>query len=368
MYNLIYVVVGIAMRIYDLITKDVKAENENKRIIVALRILDIIVFLAFILDLSFAGLEVISMHPYRIFILIVMNIGHFVFTYFSKTKHALYIFMIFLFAWSLAMMPCFGWSAGMQNYFIIVLMLCFFAMYTKTFVKFMHAGMVLVLRIVTIWIYGGIKPETNISRACDKMLQITNISAVFISIIFISYMFSKIENEAENKLMKYNDRLKQEANTDQLTGLFNRRKAKEFMTVIEKTKEYNLVSIAMGDIDFFKKVNDTYGHDAGDEVLKYVANAMKEKCGDEAFVARWGGEEFLIILPGRNGDDAFVMLEKIRIMIQNSVIKVGNEEIKVTMTFGLSESGFDTSAETAIKEADERLYYGKSHGRNQVVY
>ncbi len=356
------------MGLRSLITKDVKAENENSRTIIALRILYIVVFIAFILDVCFAGLEVIKMYPYRIFALLVANILLFIFTYYSKTKPSLYLFMVFLFSFTLFMIPCVGWSAGMQNYFIIILMLTFFAMHAKSAYKFMYAGVVLAIRIAVIWVYGGIKPLTDITRTNDKLLQITNISAVFVSIIFISYVFSKQENEKENKLMKYNDQLRKEAGTDQLTGLFNRRRTKEYLEVIREDKELGAVSVAMGDIDFFKKVNDTYGHDAGDEVLKFVANTMKDDLQETTFISRWGGEEFLIIMPHCNGDEAFTVLEKLRRDIQKSVIKVGESEINITMTFGLTEFGFHQDIDRVIKEADEKLYYGKSNGRNQVVY
>ncbi len=356
------------MGLRGLITKDVKAENENSRTIIALRILYIVVFIAFILDICFAGIEVVRMYPYRIFALFVANILLFIFTYYSKTKPSLYLFMVFLFTYTFLMIPCFGWSAGMQNYFIIVLMLTFFATHVRSTIKFLFALGVLVLRIVLISVYGGIKPQTDISGLLDKCLQSTNISAVFIAIIFISYMFSKQENEEENKLMKYNDQLKKEAGTDQLTGLFNRRRTIEYLKLLGEDKEMGAVSVAMGDIDFFKKVNDTYGHDAGDEVLKFVAATMKDCVRENSFISRWGGEEFLIILPNCNGDNAFVALERVRRTIQKSVVKVGDKEIKVTMTFGLTEFGFHQDIDKVIKEADEKLYYGKSNGRNQVVY
>ena len=355
-------------KVYDFITKDVIAEDESKRVIVALRILYIVEFIAFILDVILAGADVVKAFPYRFCALLIANIFLFFHTYHSRTKPALLGFVVFDFAWILFMIPCFGWSAGMQNYFIIILMLCFFASHGRKLYKFLNAGFVLMVRILTIWLYGGTKPVVEISKIDDKFLQIANISAVFVSIIFISYMFSQRENEAEDKLMKYNDKLRQEASTDQLTGLHNRRSAKEYMQALKQDDQTSAVSFAMCDIDFFKKVNDTYGHDAGDEVLKFVAKTMVDSCNENAFVSRWGGEEFLIIFPDRNGDLAYVELEKLRKLLKESVIKVGEAEIKITMTFGLAEYSFNGDAGSAVKEADEKLYIGKQNGRNQVVY
>ena len=356
------------MGLISLINKDIKAENENKRVIVSLRILYIIVFITFILDTVYAGVDVFSMYRFRIIALFAVVIGLFIYTYHSKTKPSLYAFIIFLFLWIFLMIPVYGWSAGMQNYFIIILMLCFFAFYGKTVFKFINSGVVLAIRILCIGFYGGIKPVVPINVICDKLIQISNISAVFISIIFISYMFSKSENEAENKLMQYNDRLKKEASTDRLTGLNNRRMAEEYLARLKKDNNTASVSVAMGDIDFFKKVNDTYGHDAGDEVLKAVAKTMVDNCRNTAFISRWGGEEFLLIFPDCNGDQAFIVLERLRTKIQKEAIIVGDNNIKITMTFGLTEYNYNKDEELAIKEADEKLYMGKSNGRNQVVY
>ena len=356
------------MGLYSLIIKDVKAENENKRTIVALRILYIIVFIAFIIDSILAGVGVIERYPYRIFLLFAAVIILFIFTYHSRTLPSLILFMLFLIVWTLSMIPCFGWSAGMQNYFIIILMLCFFALYGRTVYKFIYAGFILVLRIMTIWGFGGIKPVVSIEPMTDKLLQITNISAVFISIIFISYVFSRRQNEAENKLMKYNAKLRKEANTDQLTGLFNRRRTRQFLEEIVRDGTYHHVSIAMGDIDFFKKVNDTYGHDTGDNVLIFVADVMREVCPETAFLSRWGGEEFLIILPGHNGDDSLMIIEKLRQTFEQRNVAVGDDEISITMTFGLIEYNLRNEIDDEIKKADEKLYQGKMSGRNKVVY
>lgn len=356
------------MGIREFITKDTPFENENKTIIVVLRILYITSFLAFFIDTVIAGPDAIMAYYIKILVLLSANVILFFTTYSINTQISTALFIMYFLAWAVRMIPIYGWSAGMQNYFIIILMLCFFASYNRPVIKFVNAGFVLMLRIVTITLFGGMKSDVIDTVLQDKLLQITNISAVFLEIVFISYMFSRKDNEAENKLMKYNDRLLREANTDKLTGLYNRRRADEYLRAVEESNDGEPISIAIGDIDFFKKVNDTYGHDAGDEVLKFIAGVMKETCREGTFLARWGGEEFLIVFPNCNGDNAYVAMERLRSEIENSVIHVGNEMIAVTMTFGLAEYSFDRNSETTIKEADEKLYLGKQGGRNQVVY
>lgn len=356
------------MGLYSLITKDVKSENESKMAIVALRVLYLTVFIAFVIDLIIVGPELIKLNLYKIIAFIVANIVLIVHTYYCKTKTALFLFMLFLFLWIILFIPCFGWSAGLQNYFILVLMLLFFASYGKPVIKFVNAGFVLLIRVVTILLFGKISAQVEISLMTDKMLQITNITAVFLGIIFISYLFSAKDNEAEGKLMRYNDMLKKEAYTDQLTGLYNRRRAKEvMMSLIEEVQEHP-ISIAIGDIDFFKKVNDTYGHDVGDEVLKAIANLMTESVEANTFIARWGGEEFLIVFSHNNGDEAYIILEELRRKIQSNTITIGEHKVNITMTFGVAEYDFNSDMEMIIKEADDKLYQGKQSGRNRVVF
>ena len=356
------------MGLRDLITKDVKSENESKTAMVALRVLYLTVLIAFVIDLLIAGSELFKINTVKIFGFLAAIVVLFIGTYYSKTKTALFLFMLFLFLWILEFIPCFGWSAGLQNYFILVLMMLFFASYGRPAIKFVNAVFVLVIRIITIMLYGKMASQIEMTLLADKLMQITNISAVFLSIIFVSYMFSQKDNEEESKLMKYNDLLKKEAYTDQLTGLFNRRRAMEYIKTVREEYPDKPISIAIGDIDFFKKVNDTYGHDMGDEVLKDVAKIMVDACGKDAFLARWGGEEFLMVFPDCNGDDAYARIEDVRRTIQKTAIRVGGNEIHITMTMGLAEYDFNSDLQSTIKEADDKLYTGKANGRNQVVY
>ena len=124
----------------------------------------------------------------------------------------------------------------------------------------------------------------------------------------------------------------------------------------------------MCDIDFFKKVNDSYGHDIGDKVLAGVAQALVENVTEDCLVSRWGGEEFLIVFPDMNGDEARAMLDKIRSRIKKIVFETGSSNFSITVTYGLAEYGFDGDAEAVVKEADGKLYLGKENGRDQIVF
>ncbi|MBO4883265.1 MAG: diguanylate cyclase [Lachnospiraceae bacterium] len=157
--------------------------------------------------------------------------------------------------------------------------------------------------------------------------------------------------------------------SDPLTGLFNRRSAQRKMgPIIAKAKNGSeSFCICIGDIDFFKSVNDTYGHDAGDEVLIKVADTIREHMKNIGFVARWGGEEFLMVFDRTSlimaENSLWSLLEKIRAL----KIRYDNYIIEVTMSFGVSEWDKKQSVDDLIKSADDKLYTAKNSGRNRVV-
>ena len=152
---------------------------------------------------------------------------------------------------------------------------------------------------------------------------------------------------------------------DKLTGLKNRF---AFHSDYESKYRYKKIpmSISICDIDFFKKVNDTYGHNAGDAVLKHVAQLLETKTRSSDGVYRWGGEEFIIVLEGAPLDGAFIAAERVRQAIMNSFCMFEDKKIKVTISFGCAELDNKLSVEENIKIADSRLYRAKTNGRNQV--
>ena len=356
------------MSLLSLINKDVAYENESREGIVTLRILYIIQTVVLFLDIIFAGIPSILNSKYVILGAFVTITVLFLLTYKMKTRPAIIAYMIFMFVFISGMIPCFGWNGGLQDFFLIVLMLIFFSNLGSNSFKFALAGIIFLARSFVIVVYGSTSSAMYITELSNKHIHVANNAAVFLSVIAISYIFSHRENEAESKLMKYNDKLVKEANTDQLTGLHNRRRALEMLDEIKNASYLGAVTVVMGDIDFFKKVNDTYGHDVGDVVLKSIADSMRLICGSKSFLTRWGGEEFLLIFIGKNGDEALTDVEALRRHIMDNPIVVNGTSISITMTFGLAEYDFGGDVNKAIKEADDKLYMGKESGRNRVVY
>lgn len=159
-----------------------------------------------------------------------------------------------------------------------------------------------------------------------------------------------------------------EAMEDPLTGLRNRRGLHaHYERRIATLRIYEKASIIMCDIDHFKRVNDTYGHNAGDEVLKYVANLLQSSIRIDDGAFRWGGEEFILLLPHKSTAEAVVLAERLRSLIEESVITFEGTDIKITMSFGVSEINPELTTEENVEAVDAKLYYAKEHGRNRVI-
>lgn len=156
---------------------------------------------------------------------------------------------------------------------------------------------------------------------------------------------------------------------DSLTTLYNRRYGTAKLKKIQsQAKRCGLrYAVAMGDIDYFKKVNDTFGHEVGDSVLIRVAEQLKRAVVGKGFACRWGGEEFLIVLDGLDRKEALETLTQMLQNIRSIAIPCQGQEIRVTMTMGFVDGCLSDDHEELIRMADDRLYYGKEHGRNRIV-
>ncbi len=166
---------------------------------------------------------------------------------------------------------------------------------------------------------------------------------------------------------KVEEKLRLLSTTDELTGAYNRRAFNEHLSAnIGRAKRYNeLLSIFLLDIDNFKNINDSYGHDVGDLALKALARIVKESIRQDDIVARWGGEEFTILLPETGKDAALQLAERLREKISgHDFPKVGH----ITVSIGLAELQVDDNSDSLVKRADLALYQAKDAGKNIVKY
>lgn len=169
----------------------------------------------------------------------------------------------------------------------------------------------------------------------------------------------------------FEKRLIDMATRDELTGLINRR---EFFTLAsheeERAKrEGHIVSVMMLDADYFKKINDTYGHAAGDDVLRDLADNCRKIFRKTDVVGRYGGEEFAVMLPGAEEKMAKIIAERIRSSIEASTVKHDDEDINYTVSIGIACAiGKDVRIEELLDRADRALYTAKAEGRNRAVF
>ena len=182
-------------------------------------------------------------------------------------------------------------------------------------------------------------------------------------------LLAKVRREL--KLQDLQNELKLLASTDPMTKLYNRRyftKMAEHTLDLVKREKKDL-SVIMLDIDKFKNVNDTYGHQVGDDVIIELANKLMECQRQSDIVCRYGGEEFVILLPNTSIDGAKVVAEKIREEVESlSINLLTNEKLNFTISLGVSQVNLENESniELALKRADDALYIAKENGRNKV--
>ncbi|MEN8163100.1 MAG: GGDEF domain-containing protein [Acidobacteriota bacterium] len=155
---------------------------------------------------------------------------------------------------------------------------------------------------------------------------------------------------------------------DGLTGVHNKRFFSEFLEreLARARRHSRPLSVALLDLDHFKKVNDTYGHLAGDTTLKRVAHVIEERVRRDELLARYGGEEFAVVLPETDLQGALIFGEMIRRQVEDSSFSFDQQDIRVTVSVGIAALGPDDDADALIREADTQLYRAKSAGRNRV--
>ncbi len=184
----------------------------------------------------------------------------------------------------------------------------------------------------------------------------------------LTYRLEERVHERTEELTRANERLAQQATTDGLTGLKNRRAFNEvFSQEIKRLKRGGEgLCLALLDIDFFKSINDSHGHDGGDQVLKNVARVLETELRATDTVARIGGEEFAVLLPTQQVSGARARLEELRQRIANSPLEDEDKQISVTVSIGLTRVTAEDSIKKASKRADDALYAAKRGGRNQL--
>lgn len=363
--------IGKRWRLEELVFRDVKSENETKRTAVILRLFCMVMWVYYI------GLLAICLVKGDILVFEaaipcgLLYMLSFYWTYKDRTRHVLWMVNGITLVWVFMIAVTLGLDCGIQHFLFALMMVVFMTSHARMRTKILYAAALEIAQF-GLYLYSlEYAPPVVMKEPLSVAFEFWNTAAVCSMIILSMYVYSVESVEMERKLMDYNDRLKTMASIDPLTKLGNRRNIQEYMErKAEDYKKGNLVnlSVAIADIDFFKKINDHYGHECGDVVLKQLAVLMHRKLESKGKVGRWGGEEFLIVMPGSNGDEAVALLTDLLADIRRMEIEYNGEKVSITMTFGVTEYDFRMEVEETIKGADSKLYNGKANGRNRVVF
>ncbi len=262
-----------------------------------------------------------------------------------------------------------GWSSGFHYYILSLVPLLFFSKDISRPGKVILNILFCVVYIVLGYYSAANNAIVNLSAKTLNVFNNYNIIVTFSSLSFLAYYYCMAVEKADKKLRKANRRLEVLADTDPLTGLLNRRKIiDEINKNINEFKRTgkNFV-LVMADIDNFKSFNDNYGHNCGDLVVTTSGAIMKSQLFNGGKISRWGGEEFLILLPNCNINRGKELAEKLRKSVQDTTVIYKETKVSITMTFGVSEYNSNVDIEEAVGSTDRALYEGKRKGRNCVV-
>jgi diguanylate cyclase len=254
-----------------------------------------------------------------------------------------------------------GWSSGFHYYLIPLIPFMMFndQFPTRTVVgaSAVIAATYLVLRFISADV---VPPPTWDHRAFFVEYMNILVPMTALAIISIYFRFASVDVERAMESL---------AMTDPLTKAPNRRRMRELLNAerIRFQRGMRPFTVIISDVDDFKVINDTRGHDCGDHVLVQVAAALRAVLRAQDAIARWGGEEFLFLLPDTDLRGGGIAAEKMRSAIQEANISFAGDRLGITMTFGVAVYDGKTSLEACVRRADEALYAGKHRGKNQVV-
>ena len=207
--------------------------------------------------------------------------------------------------------------------------------------------------------------DTATVLASPKLLEIFNYHSFFSGILALLCAFAAVFAYTSQliRLMHL------EANTDPLTGLLNRRAFQEKIKVLSNRamSRQHGVFLILADLDKFKTINDTYGHGTGDKILTTVARTLQQQCGENAFAARIGGEEFVVALMTNTAGEAKIFANDLRAAVQGLVFETELDPIIVTISLGIAEQRQDETLLQTGSRADAALYLAKDKGRNCVM-
>lgn len=238
----------------------------------------------------------------------------------------------------------------------------------SVFIQGLKRGLVDITIFVTITIAIMLIPDDMITHAVYSSEFKLRLLYSFLTVTFLSALYEYSREQSYKQALELSNKYQRLAHLDPLTQLSNRRDAllilKREQARVLRNKEP--LSIILCDVDYFKKINDQYGHNAGDAVLIELAEIFTKSMREQDCVARWGGEEFLFILPQTKIKSANTFAEKIQEKLQQHLVSYGNNQIIVEVSMGIEQLKDNQTIDEMINNADKHLYQAKNAGRNQI--
>jgi len=337
-------------------------KSDNYRLFVVVNYISYLGFLthlAFIPLFFWIGYE--SLAYFNVLSILAWFLAY-VFNQYGRHIYAVALISLEIFAHAILATYILGWDSGFHYYLIPFVLFVFVNHKQSIAVQSAQSIIVFVVYIGLLVNASHDAYEPVLSASVINGLQVMNIALSFFAIGLLGYALRTSSMRAEWEM-------EQLAIKDSLTGLYNRRKMYEMIALEEARMQRNGKAsvLVIADIDWFKTINDEYGHDCGDEVLIAISKLMQTTLRQQDILSRWGGEEFMLLLPETNNDGAMKVIEVLRATIAAHNFEYCGHHLSVTMTFGMQVFDNTQPVEDIIKQADNSLYKGKEKGRNCVI-
>jgi diguanylate cyclase (GGDEF)-like protein len=256
-----------------------------------------------------------------------------------------------------------GTYSGFHYYIILLSAVPFLTFSDSNAVKIFKITLVISVFVFLELALEDYSPIYIIADSYLTGLRVFNVTTFVSGTIIVSIVYAQLTFEIRQQL-------EYASTTDQLTGLYNRRLfvhlAKIELSKIQRHSAY--LSLILLDIDNFKKINDQYGHKCGDEALTNVAEILRQTVRPNDILSRWGGEEFIVLLPNTDIESAALVAERLRLGIATQTFQCEGKDYNLTVTLGLTaNNNRNESLDNLIEKADHALYLGKAYGKNQYV-
>jgi len=279
-----------------------------------------------------------------------------------RNRHAVVLLWAEILLHALVATVVVGWDSGF-HYYVLVMMPLVFVSPGRTLRVKLLLGVALAGFYIGLDAYSRVhSPLSPVTASALHLVRYFNMAATLALLAYLAHYYFGAVLRAERRLHDL-------ATTDALTGLANRRRVMQVASqqLGRRRRDGTPLSFVLGDVDHFKAVNDRHGHSTGDRVLVKVAGAMKAATREADTVSRWGGEEFLVVLPETDLYTALMVAERVRESVRQITVMRGNQPVNVTITLGVSSLRDGESLDEAIARADAAMYQGKIDGRNRSV-